>query len=129
MSLHILNGGIAQQPDDDRLKLEVVRHRVLGKPYSKWRAIIAETGNSDTDFLICLKRLFGITIDKTADPMLYITQDTQQMRQLEEQGVANPTLLQILLTTRAIALDEQAASELFIKRLKEDGAEPQPEGQ
>lgn len=109
---------------DDPLALELVRFRVLGKPYSKWRAIIAETGESDTAFLICLKRQWNITINKAVDPMLFITQDTQQMRLLKESGVDNPTLLQILLTAKVIALSEEDAKDKFEKLLREQETQP-----
>jgi len=114
--MHLLNGG--QKPEEPSLALELVKHRVLGKPYSKWRAIIAETGESDTAFLIGLKELHSITIDKKADPMLYVVQDTQQMRLLAESGVENPTTLQILLTSRVIDLDEDNAHQRFAKYLE-----------
>jgi len=114
--MHLINGGApAPKPS---LALELVRHRVLGKVYSKWRAIIAETGESDTAFLIGLKELHGITIDKKSDPMLYVVQDTQQMRLLSESGVENPTTLQVLLTSRVIDLDEDNAHQRFAKYLE-----------
>lgn len=102
----------------DPLALELVRYRILGKPYSKWRAIIAETGESDTAFLICLNRQWNIVVNKAEDTTLFITQDTQQMRLLAEQGVANPTLLQILLTSKVIALSEEEAKDQFEKLLR-----------
>lgn len=113
-------------PDQsDPLALELVRFRILGKSYSKWRAIIAETGESDTAFLICLKRQWKIQIDKKLDPVLFITQDTQQMRLLKESGIENPTMLQILLTAKVISLSEEDAKEQFEKLLR-DGIDEEP---
>lgn len=114
--MYLLNNGF-EQPKNP-LALELIRYRILGKPYSSWRALIASTGNSDTDFLICIKELFGIVIDKKADPMLYITQDTQQMRLLKESG-ANPSMLQILLTSKVMSLTEEGAKELMEELLRE----------
>lgn len=101
--------------------LEIVKYRVLGKPYSKWRAIIAEMGESDTKFLMGLNQLHGIVIKKAEDPMLYVIQDTAQMAEFASAGVISPTLLQILLTSRSIALSEQGAIERFEKLMREDG--------
>lgn len=107
---------------DKHLALELVRFRVLGKPYSKWRAIIAELGESDTTFLIGLREIHGIGIAKNDDPMLYVVQDTQQMREFKDGGL-NPTMLQILLTSRVIALTEEDAKARFEKLLTEDRVE------
>lgn len=115
--MHLLNNGF-EQPKNP-LALELIRYRILGKPYSSWRALIASTGNSDTDFLICIKELFGIVIDKKADPMLYITQDTQQMRLLKESGAENPSMLQILLTSKVMSLTEEGAKERMEELLRE----------
>lgn len=105
--------------DSSHLALELVRYRVLGKPYSKWRAIVAELGESDTAFLIALREVHGIGIAKADDPMLYVIQDTQQMREFKDGGL-NPTMLQLLLTSRVIALSEEDAKAKFEKLLKED---------
>lgn len=124
MSIHLINNG---RPAPDPNALELVSFRVIGKPYSSWRAIIAETGDSDTAFLLGLKALHGITIDKQADPMLFMAQDTQQMRWLKEDGVENPTWCQILLTARAFALTEGGCAVRFKAVLaKESNGEEQP---
>lgn len=103
-------------------ELELVRFRVLGKTYSKWRAIIAELGESDTNFLRALKECHGITINKREDPMLYVTQDTRQMRHFAEAKVS-PTLLQILLTGKVIALTEEECKEKFERQLRLENEE------
>lgn len=108
--MHLINGG---QPQPTPSALELVSYRVLGKSYSKWRAIITEaTGESDTLFKIALFQAHNIRIDNPdADPMLYIVQDTNQMRILAEEGVINPTMLQILLSTKIVSLTEQGAKD------------------
>lgn len=108
--------------DSSHLALELVRYRVLGKTYSKWRAIIEELGESDTNFLRALRDVHGIFIDKKDDPMLYVIQDTQQMRLFQQDGVS-PTLLQILLTSKVIALSEQEVLDKIEKVLKRDQPE------
>ncbi len=93
--------------------LEVIKYRVLGKPYSAWKAIIAEAaGDPDADFKEALFNSNNIRIDDPdADPLLYIIEDTNQHRILRERGVPNPTMLQLLLSTRIISLSEQDAIE------------------
>lgn len=121
--MYILNEG---QPAQSRLALEVVRYRVLSKPYSAWRAILAEIGQSDTDFLIALRELHGIKIDKKTDPQLFLTQDTQQMRILAEEGIERPTMLQILLTAKVFALSEEDCKAKMEKLLRGEPDEEEP---
>lgn len=99
--------------------LELIRYRVIAKPYSSWRAIIAELGESDTLFLIALRELHGVYIDKSEDPMLYVVQDTQQTAMMGQEGVADPTFLQILLTSKAIALTSEESVERWNKAMEE----------
>lgn len=106
---HIINNGEESGP----VKLELVKFRILGKKYSAWRAIMAEaTGESDTLFRMALAK-FGIKIETDLDPFIYIVQDTNQMRELKEQGVANPTMLQLLLSTKWVSLSEQDAIDMM----------------
>lgn len=106
---HILNNGEESGP----IKLELVKFRILGKPYSKWRAIITEaTGESDTLFRMALLK-FGIKVETDLDPTIYIVQDTNQMRQLAEEGIGNPTMLQLLLSTKWVSLSEQDAIDMM----------------
>lgn len=111
------------QPEEQTLQL--VKYRILGKRYSAWRAIIAETGESDTMFLLALKALHGIEINKIEDPVLYVSQDTHQMGILAAEGVPSPTLLQILLTAKAFALTEGAAKDKMKALLREMQTPPQ----
>lgn len=106
--MHLINNG-EKQPDPNAL--ELIKYRVIGKPYSKWRAIISEAtgGQSDTLFRQGLNIAHKIFIDDSSDPMLFVIQDTNQMRELLEQGVGNPTLCQILLSTKIIDTTEQGA--------------------
>jgi hypothetical protein len=112
-AMKLINGG-EKQPDPHAL--EFIKYRVIGKPYSKWRAIITEaTGESDTLFRMGLYQAHNIRIEGTGDPMLYIIQDTNQMRELAEQGIHNPTSLQLLLSTKIISLSEQDAIDRMVK--------------
>ncbi len=89
---------------------------------------MAETGESDTWFLIGLSTLHGIAINKDADPMLYCTQDTLQMALFAEEGVLNPTLLQIAFTAKVWALSEEdahAKMQALLKKMQE----PEPDFQ
>lgn len=91
--------------------LELISYRVLGKRYSQWLAIMAEAtgGQGDSLFKQGLFEGHNIRVEATEDPMLYITQDTGQMRELLQEGVVNPTMLQLLLSTKCISLSAQGA--------------------
>ena len=91
--------------------MEVIKFRILGKPYSKWREIFAETGGNDTLFKVALMQGYGIRIDTDLDPMLYIVEDSAQHRELREIGVASPTFAQLLTSTKVISLSEEDAIE------------------
>lgn len=105
---HLLNDGQQSGPP----AMEFIRYRVIGKLYSKWRAIIAEAmaGQGDTMFKVALYQGFNIRIDDPkADPMIYIIQDSAQMRELAEQGVHNPTFCQLFFSTKIVSLSEEDA--------------------
>lgn len=104
---HILNNGEESGP----VKLEIVKFRVIGKQYSKWKEIFAETGGDETLFKVALYQGYGIRIETTLDPVLYIIEDTAQRRELREIGVDNPTFAQLLTSTKVISLSEQDAIE------------------
>lgn len=102
---HILNNGEESGP----VKLELVKFRVIGKQYSKWKEIFAETGGDETLFKVALYQGYGIRIETTLDPVLYIIEDTAQRRELREIGVANPTFAQLLTSTKVLSLSEADA--------------------
>lgn len=98
----------------DGVKLEFIKYRVIGKPYRKWLAIVSEAtgGQGESMFRVALYQGYNIRVDgPTADPMLFITQDTAQMRELRESGIINPTFYQLFLSTHVVALSEEEAIE------------------
>lgn len=110
--------------DSQHLALELIRYRIHQRRYSAWRAIFAEMGESDTNFLKGLKETHGLNIDKKDDPILYVTEDTQQLRTMQDDAARmgntlfKPTMLQILLTSRVIAMSEEDAKARFEKYLE-----------
>lgn len=100
--MSVLNDG-----DNGTTKMEVIKFRVIGKPYSKWREIFAETGGDDTLFKVALYQGYGIRIETDLDPVLYIIEDTAQHRELREIGVVSPTFAQLLTSTRFISLSQE----------------------
>lgn len=121
--MHLINGG-EKQPEPNAL--EFIRFRTIGKKYSQWRAIFAEaSGESDTLLKMTLKQGFNIQVDnEAADPVLYIIQDTAQMREMAEQGIHNPTHLQLLMTTKCISFSEQDAIEQMQKWMAANAVTP-----
>lgn len=106
----------------DHLALELVKYRTIGKPYSSWRAILAELGCSDTEFLIFLRKTHNLFVDKKADELLFLTQDTQQMRLLLEDGVPSPTMLQIAMTAKVWAKSAEEAAEKWMSVMQPNSA-------
>jgi hypothetical protein len=121
--MHLINNG-EKQPDPNAL--EFIKYRTIGKKYSQWRAIFAEaSGESDTLLKMTLLQGFNIRIDnEDADPVLYIIQDTAQMRELAEQGVHNPTHLQLLMSTKVVSFSEQDAIEQMQRWMQANAVNP-----
>lgn len=118
----LINNG---QPQPDPHALELISYRVLGKKYSQWRSIITEaTGESDTLFRLTLLK-FGIKIETDLDPFLYIIQDTGQMREFREEGILNPTFLQLLLSSKIVSLSEQDALDQMAAWLEANRVKPE----
>lgn len=106
---------------DQDLAFDLVRYRVHKRRWSSISAILAETGASATETKIGLQKLHGLHFNSQKDdPFIFFTEDTQQRAQFRSDGVLNPTLLQILLTSRVFDLDEDRCKERFEKMLKGD---------
>lgn len=118
--MHILNQ--SEQPQSG-IAIELVKFRILGRPYRKWRKLFTDNGTTDTEFLIGLKLLHEIEFDSLReDPMLFCTQDTQQMRLFREEGIESPNDLQIALTSKVWALSEddcKAKMEALLQKMQE----------
>lgn len=85
-----------------------IRFRIHRRNYSSIRAIMAETGESDTTLLRGLRDLHGIYFDSLKDdPLIFFTEDTHQLEEMEKTGILNPTVMQVILTSKAFALDEE----------------------
>jgi len=96
------------------MNLDLVKFRIISKRYSQVRAIMAELGESDTLLLRSLRDGFGIRFDSVKeDPELFFVQDSEQMGLLRESGIGSPTWLQILGTSRMVALSQLDADRKF----------------
>lgn len=97
-----------------------IRFRIHRRRYEQIRAIMAESGESDTALKCGLSRLFGITFSGPIDEVreVFFTEDTHQREALAGDGVPNPTFLQILLTSKAFAFTEEECRERWEEAMK-----------
>jgi hypothetical protein len=98
---------------------DLVRYRVHRRRWSAISRILSETGASDTEMKMGLAKLHGIAIGQADDPQLFFTEDTQQRQEFANDGVANPTLCQLILTSRMFDTDEDRCKARFEAMLKE----------
>lgn len=99
---------------------DLVRYRVHRRRWSSISAILSESGASDTEMKMGLKALHGVTWPAKDDPFICFTEDTQQRDEFRKNGVINPTLCQLLLTSRCFALDEDDCKEKFEALLRKE---------
>lgn len=99
---------------------DLVKFRVHKRRYSQLRAIISELGESDTMLLRALASIHDIHLNTlTEDPELYFTEDTHQLGLLKEQGVPSPTFLQLTMTSKAFAIDEEECKRRWFAAMEE----------
>ena len=102
------------------MNLHRTGYRIIKKLYSQVRAIMAEHHPDPDALKKALAVGHGIDIDQIpgGDPMLYIVADEQAAKKMADFKIPNPTLLQIIGTSRVIALTEQDAIERFEKMMQ-----------
>lgn len=106
--------------NDSHLAFDLVRYRIHKRRWSSISAILAESGMSDTEMKLGLKTLHNIEWDFKDDPWLFFSEDTQQRKEFAGNGVTNPTLCQLLLTSRAFGLTEHDCRARFLSLLRGD---------
>lgn len=114
------------QPDvdpDAAGKTVMVGFRVASKRFSTCVNILAEAMPAHIDTQALLRKALevghGITFGPEEDPLLWFVINQDQMDALARVGASNPTWCQIIGTTEAVELSEDAAAERF-KALKEN---------
>lgn len=107
---------------DTTLHLDFVGYRVICKPWSAVKAIMSEFHQDSELLRAALKIGHGIDIDESipgSDPMIYFVVDQQQKEKLSEYHIDNPTMLQLLGTSRCFGLTKEDAEEKFRKLMQE----------
>ena len=102
------------------MNLHRTGYRIIKKLYSQVCAIMAEHHPDPLALKRALAAGHGIDIDQVpgGDPMLYIVADEQAAKKMADFKIPNPTLLQIIGTSRVIALSEQDAIDRFEKMMQ-----------
>jgi hypothetical protein len=102
------------------MNLHRTGYRIIKKLYSQTRAIMAEHHPDPNALKKALAAGHDIDIDQVpgGDPMLYIVADQQAAQKMADFKIPNPTLLQIIGTSRVIALTEQDAIDRFEKLMQ-----------
>lgn len=94
-----------------------VGYRIVEKPYDMVRDIMAEFDESEHILRKALKEGHAIEIDDTpgAVNMLYFVVDEEMCDKLLEYRISHPTLLQLLGTSRSVALSAEEAERKFVE--------------
>lgn len=101
---------------DPTLNLDFVGYRIICKPWSSVRAIMAEFHPNPDILRQALQVGHGITIDESIpghDPMLFFIFDSEIAEKLADFRIPNPTMMQIMGTSRVIALTKEDAVAKF----------------
>jgi hypothetical protein len=98
---------------------DLVHYRVHWRRWSAISRILSETGASDTEMKMGLAKLHGIAIGQADDTEIFFTEDTQQRAEFANDGIVNPTLCQLILTSRMFDTDEDRCKARFEAMLKE----------
>ena len=107
---------------DDKHALTLTRYRVIKLPWSAVKGIMAEFDQSEQLLRDALRTGHQLEIDDTdgKDPDLFFIVDSQQKEKLAEYRIPNPTLLQVIGTSRVIATSENDARKRFEQLLTEN---------
>lgn len=111
------------------LAFDHIRFRIHRRRYTQIRAIMAESGESDTRLKCGLSALHGITFSGPLDEdrEIFFTEDTQQLEELQRNGVPSPTMMQLILTSKAFAFDEEECKNRWFEAMEamnRDNSEP-----
>ncbi len=108
---------------DDPHALQFTGYRIHKRSYREVRDIMSEFDMSEK--LLCDALRMGHNID--IDPenpalnlMLYIVEDQQQREKLSEYRIPNPTLCQLIGTSRIIRQSEKEAVDAFQELMKKE---------
>lgn len=107
---------------DAPIALKTTRYRILSLEYRRVAAILAEFEESEQVLRDALRigHQIEITDEIAAAVVLHVVIDEQQMDKLREYRIPNPTLLQLIGTSRVISTSEKDAAARFENLMKED---------
>lgn len=105
---------------DDPLALKTTRYRILSLEYRRVAAILAEFEESEQVLRDALRVGHQIEIDDATAPaaVLHFIIDEDMQRKMKEYKIDNPTILQLLGTSRCVGLSEKDAAARFEALLK-----------
>lgn len=107
---------------DDAFALRYTGYKIVSRPYSMVRDIMAEFEPSEHILREALRVGHGIEIDDATAGTLFLhfVVDQQQLEKLKEYRIPSPTLLQLLGTSRVISTSEADATARFEAMMKEE---------
>lgn len=107
---------------DAPLALKTTRYRILSLEYRRVAAILAEFEESEQVLRDALRigHQIEITDEIAGAVVLHVVIDEQQTDKLREYRIPNPTLLQLIGTSRVISTSEKDAAARFEALMKGD---------
>lgn len=102
---------------DDALALDFVGYSILSRPWSSIKAIMAEFCVNPEVLKAALRIGHGMDvqerIDRGENALIFFEIDSDMKARLEQRGIDNPTLLQLVGTSRAFGFTAEECSEKF----------------
>lgn len=115
---------------DDTLSIDFVGYSIMSRPWSSIKNIMAEFCVNPEVLKAALRLGHGIDvqedIDKGLNPILFFEIDSEMAERLKKRGVDNPTMLQLIGTSRAFGRTAEECSEKFERLMRGDDESPQP---
>ncbi len=108
---------------DDALALDFVGYSIMSRPWTKIRDIMAEASANPELLKAALAIGHGIDvqedINKGLNPIIFFEVDSDMAARLKQRGIDNPTMLQLIGTSRVFARTAEECSEKFEKLMRE----------
>lgn len=109
---------------DDALALDFVGYSILSRPWSSIRAIMAEFCVNPEVLKAALRTGHGVDvqpdIDNGLNPIIFFEVDSDMRERLRERRIDNPTMLQLIGTSRVFARTAEECSEKFEALMRGD---------
>lgn len=102
---------------DDTISLDFVGYSILSRPWTSIRDIMAEASANPELLKAALAIGHGLDvqdkINQRLNPLIFFETDSDMAARLKQRGIDNPTMLQLIGTSRCFAFSAEECSAKF----------------